>query len=196
MFSIEELGFTKEQLFDKVVDKCVSTLLLDAYAGDGESDDEDGTYKQPSPFQKAMQKRIAAKIDEAVDNIAARNVIPKIEGYLEGFVIQQTNQWGEPKAPPITLVEALMKRADAYMQEPVNYEGKARGENFDSFTPKGTRLTYHIEKYFHHHLQQAMQKIVGAANQHIAGGIGKAVQANLAEILAGMKMDLKITTPR
>lgn len=177
------LGFTKEELQERVIDQIVQSILCGKWYGE---DGEEGI--QGSRFKQELDKRIVAKIDATINALAEKHVLPNVARYIEDLTIQQTNQWGERKGAPVTFVEYLVQRAQAYMQEEVNSSGKTRAEDSYGWGAKQTRITYMIHQHLHHSIETAMKDSLTVAVGEIARGIHETTRIKLNEIAAGMKV--------
>ena len=171
-----DLGLDSQVVEDRVVEHISEMFLHDA---NGHETD----------FNQRVQKLVNSKLDEAVEAIAKRNVLPNLEQYVEDFCLQETSKWGEKKGERLTFTEYLVKRAGAYMAEPVNYAGKTKSE--DSYTWKGTttRVVYLINEHLRHSVSRAMQEALKTINKSIAGGLEAAVKIQMGEL----KEKLRIT---
>ena len=187
--TIESLGLSKDDIADRVVDRVVDQLLHNL-----DDTDEDGNPTGArSQFQDQMRERIKAKIDASVDEVAAKHILPNITAYLETLVMQETNSWGEKKGAPVTFIEYLTQRAEVFMVEPVDHEGKSKRENSrGSWTQKGTRVAYMMDRHLQYSIEHAMKAALANANSQISGGIVEVVKLKLAEVVAGLKVQATI----
>ncbi len=190
---IKELGFTKEEVLDKLVDKMFTTVM-EEYVTEPLSEEEgggEGEYRQPNKFQEKLQELVEKKIDATVDDMAKENVLPNVETYIKELVLQQTNQWGERTGEPVTFLEYMVARAKDYMSEEVDFQGKTKSQSRGyGFNAEGTRIAHMIHKYLRNEIENFVTEALKEANNSIAGGIEKAVKIKLDEI----KKKIKITT--
>jgi hypothetical protein len=183
MITLEALGLSKDEIADRVVEKLAHDLLNMKI---GEPDD--GDYSA-TPFAKEMKARVTAKIHESIEAIAAAHVLPNVQSYLEGFCLQETNAWGEKTAKPVTFTEYLVKRAEAYMQEKVDYNGKTKAEAGGySWDGKQTRINYLINSHLHYRIEAAMKEVIGAGNKTLVEALAKTCEAQLQSIAANLKV--------
>lgn len=182
--TMESLGFTKEELAERVIDR-VATMMLETSVAD-ENGDPTGV---PSQFSHVLEKRIAERIDAAIDTIAGKHVLPNVATYVENLCLQETNKWGERVGKPVTFTEYLVKRAEAYLTEEVDFDGRAKGER-DSFgwRKAGTRVSYLVHQHLQYSIETAMKQALTEANTHIVEGIEKAVKIKLGEVAASLKV--------
>lgn len=184
MLTLEQLGFTKEELQQRVIDQLCKQALV------GVSYDEDGNEAEcDSQFSRRLNDAIKKRIDETINAIAEKSVLPNVASYIENLSLQETNKWGEKHGAPVTFIEYLVGRAEAYLQEPVNYEGKAKREG-DSYSWKGTqtRLVHLVHEHLHHSISTAMKEAMAVANSQIASGIQETVKLKLAEISTALSV--------
>jgi hypothetical protein len=173
------LGITKEDLQKQIIDKAVSELL------GGEVDFD-------ALFREAIDTRAREIVEQATNSIAKEVIEPKVVGLIEGLTFQETNSWGEPKKPAKTWREMLIERAENWLSEKVNYNGKAKGEEWGwSWSPNTTRIAYMVDKHLQYEIKSAMEKALAEVNSQIAGGIAGAVKTSLAQVLTKLKVEVK-----
>jgi len=185
---IESLGFTKEELQQRVIDQICSQLLHSV------SVDEEGDEHQiASQLQREMAGRVRTAIDESVTALADKHVLPKVDEMIRNIALQETTRWGEKKGQAISFTEYLIQRAQAYMVEKVDYEGREKGER-DSYSWNGTqtRITHMIHKYLQFEIEKAMKQALEVANGAIATGIQETVKLTLSKIVEGVSTSVKL----
>jgi hypothetical protein len=93
------LGFTKEDLQNRVVDQICDRLLT--------SGDEEGhSWINESKLQKDLDELIRQRIDERVTALANEHVLPNVQAIIENWTLQETSQWGEE------MTDQMKKRID------------------------------------------------------------------------------------
>jgi hypothetical protein len=188
MINLASLGITEEQLVEKIVDNTVQRLLTSV--GYDEEGDE---FVDDSRLVKNLNDITKKLIDAKVEQLADAHVKPLIESRLESLVLQQTSQWGEKRGTPVTFIEYLVQRADAYMVEPVDHDGKTRGESGSSYwSSKTTRVSHMIDRHLKYSIETAMQQALKDANSSITKGLADAVKIALAEVQAKLKVEVKV----
>lgn len=183
--TLKMLGLSKDELADKLVDRMAEQLLTEL------TWDEDGTeYREGSGLKQQLTKLVKTHIDGAVQRLADEHVLPRVSEMIENLTLQRTNEWGEKKGQPVTFVEYMIQRAEAYMREEVNFEGKSKTENgnYGSWSKSGTRVSFMVNKHLHYSIETAMKQALADANKSIAGGINDAVKIGLQNVLAGLKV--------
>lgn len=184
--TLEAIGITKEELQSRVVEQIAQELLTI------EAVDEDGDpFREQSKFAKGISELVRERINDHVAKIAEAHVLPRVGELVDNIVLQETNKWGEKRGAPMTLIEYLTSRAEAYLREEVSYDGKSKGH--DSYSWKGTqtRIAYLVHQHFHYAIEQAMGQAVKSANSVIVGGIQETVRLKLGEIAAALKVEVK-----
>lgn len=179
------LGFTQEELQARVVDQLCEKLLT------GMEYDPDSETECPvaSRFQQAIAARVKQHVEETINAIAEAKVLPNVREYIETLSLQATNEWGEKRGESVTFVEYLVQRAQAYMQEKVNFEGKSKAvANGYSWNGTQTRLTHLIHQHLHYSIEHAMKDALTSATAQIAKGIHETARLKLNEIAASMKV--------
>jgi len=189
-FSCEQIGLNQEELQERIVDGLAEKLLYKYVV------DEEGDFQADSPIKKRLDKLIQETIDGEVERLGQKFIIPKIQALIEGAAIQATNQWGETKGEPKTFIEYLVDRADAYMREPVDYNGKSKSElsSYDSnrFKRSSTRLTWQVDNKLQYAIDAAMKTIIKGANESLADSLSKTVRFRIKEIADSVKVETKI----
>lgn len=184
---LESLGFTKKELQDRVVES-VSRKVLESVGYDEEGDE----VSTESKFLRTVEKRVKAHIDTSIQALAEKHILPNVAAYIENLTIQETNRWGEKAGTKVSFIEYLTQRADHYMREDVNYEGKTKTEaNGYSWSRSQTRVAHMIDKHLHYSIESAMKDALANANSAIVGGIQETVKIKLAEVANGLKLTVK-----
>jgi hypothetical protein len=186
---LTDLGIGKEELLNRVVDKITDQVMNSYYSGE-----DDDQIARTSQFARKLSERAEKAVDQAVNSIADKYVLPKVEEMVENLTLQETNRWGEKTGKRMTFVEYLVARAETYMTEQVNYDGKSKEESRDSYSFKGqcSRVAYMIHQHLHHSIKTAMEQALGNLNSTVAKGLEETVKLKLAETLASFKVTTKI----
>ncbi len=182
--SFEDLGISKEDLAERVVE-----TIAERYVNDT-SFDENGRpdYTKPTALAERLKILVAERIDAGLKKVIDEHILVDAEDYLKTMMLQETNQWGEKKGGPYTLIEWLQKRATTYLTEQVDSSGYDKASKGYGWSGCQTRLTHIIHQHFHYHIEETLKAVVKDANQQIAGGIQKAVEVQLQNILAKVKV--------
>jgi len=186
--NIEQLGLKKEELHNLIVERTVRELL------DSQGLDEDGdAYLGDSPFATEMKRLIQDEIKRHVAETAEKHCLPLVGQHIEEVVLQETNKWGEKVGTPMTFVEYLVARAEGYLLEPVNYEGKAKAESGSySWRKSQTRIAHMIDKHLEFSIETAMKGALKNVNSAISTGIAETVKIKLAEIVDKLKVSAEV----
>ena len=93
----------------------------------------------------------------------------------------------------MTFKEYIAHRAEAYMSENVNYHGKSKAEDGDSYNwrSEGPRLTVLMRNYIRETLEAAAKAAVNDVNKVIADNIGKAAKQAIAQAGAAIKVSVQ-----
>lgn len=184
--SLEALGITADVLTDRIVDKAVERLLS------SNNFDEDGEeYVVPSGLKQRLDKAVKVQIDGKIAALAEQHVLPRVSEMIENLTLQATNNWGEKTGAPVTFIEYLTQRADAYMQEPVNHNGKTKTEDSYSWSKSTSRVAYLINSHLHYSIETAMKNALANANSSIAKGLEDAVKTALQSATAKLNVTVK-----
>ena len=182
--NLQALGFTKEELQNRVIDRICAQVLR------GTFHDEDGSpYEGTSQFGQQLNAFVQEQISAQIAAMAEAHIAPNVAEFVENLVLEETNQWGEKKGKKWTLVEYIVERATQYMQEPVDYSGKGKGKR-DSYSWKseGTRLAHMVNKHLHYTIENAVEEMLRSANKQLADGIEGTVKTQLAKLTKSIKV--------
>jgi len=171
--TLEDLGLTREELCERVVHRLCAN------------------FSEYADMESHLEQKIRDAADAAVARLADEHVLPNVNEFIENLTLQKTNCWGESQGKSLTFVEYLVERAEAYMKETVNYEGKPKGTDSYSWTGKGTRLAYMIDKHLHFSIEKAMKEALETANKSIVDGLEQTVKIKLEEIAKSLKVTVK-----
>jgi hypothetical protein len=188
--SLEALGITTEELQDRVIDKIVGRILTNR-EWDYETEEE---YESNSDFARKLKKRVQEMIDQKINDMADKHILPNVSQYIENLTLQETNKWGEKKGESVTFIEYLANRAEEYMREEVDLDGKGKGEqaSYSWSGSKQSRITYLIHRHLQYSISEAMKNALKIANASIADGIQETVKMKLAEVVNGIKLSVSV----
>ena len=188
MLDLEQLGFTKQELQERVIERlCQQALETYSLNEDG----DENPWAADSQFSKRLTDSVREQIDKKITALAQAHVIPSVGELIEGMTLQSTNQWGEKTGAKLTFVEYLVSRAGAYMQEKVNSEGRSKEESGGySWSGTQTRITHLINSYLHREIEKAMKGALAVAVGSVARGIHETARLKLNEIAASMKVSV------
>lgn len=185
---IESLGFTKEELQERVIER-ICRQVLESTGYDPDSGEE---YPVESTFKRAVDQRVKETINTSINELAEKYVLPNVAQYIENLTLQATNKWGEKVGEPVTFIEYLTQRAEAYMQEKVDFQGKSKDENNGySFNGTQTRITHLVHQHLHYSIETAMKQALAIANSSIASGIQETVKLKLDELSKNLSVQVK-----
>lgn len=186
----EQLGITPDDIADRVATK-IATTMLASFTDDFDDDTgEPIKTETPTKFRSLVQARVNAKVSAAVDAITERVLGNALETKITALRFPQTNSYGEPKAEPLTLLEFIAKRADTYLSEQVDHEGRSGGAMYGS--ARNPRVVWMLEKYLASRIKDSMDTALRAANAQIVGGIEATVKANLKDIADRLSAKVEI----
>lgn len=185
-FSCEQIGLSKEELQERIVES-IADRMLHQYVTDDE-----GEFRDNSPIKLRLDKLITASIDAEVERIGNEFIAPKIEALIEGATLQATTAWGEPKGEPKTFIEYLVERAEVFMVEDVDSSGRGKSQlsEYDrrNFRAAGKRLPVMIDKHLQYQVDTAMKAIIAGANQSLTESLTETVRIRLKEVADKVKV--------
>lgn len=172
-----DLGLTQDELREQVIDRAAQKLRDSIDTGD---------YGH-------LDRIVKEATDKAVTRYIEKTIVPMIQKDIEAITFQATNEWGEKRGKKVTFREYLVERAEKWLREEVNYEGKPRGTDSFSWKPFQTRVAHMIHQHLHYSIENAVKEMLKKANEHIVGGIQETVKFKLAEIQTALtiKTDVK-----
>lgn len=186
-FSFESLGISKEDLTEKLLDR-----LVEEFSTEVSWDENGNDTHRASNLAKKMKAEITSHLDATVHRLAEEHVLPRVTEIVEGLVIQRTNSWGEKTGTPTTFIEYLISRADEYMREDVDLNGKAKNESGGhSWSKSTTRITHLVNAHLKYSIETAMKQALATANKGIVGGLEAAVKHALADAYNKLKVEVK-----
>ena len=183
MSALQEFGFTKEEIEQKVVAKIADQLLTE-YFYDAETGEEPRDTHLAIKFHEIIKKYV----DRQINKLAEEYVVPHVKEIIESVCIRATNQWGEAKGEPKTFVEYLTESAQAYLSQPVNYEGKPETSSYGRNTQ--TRLVHLVHQHLHYSIDTAMKNAVEIVKAKIAPALEETCKMKLNEITSTLKVSL------
>lgn len=185
---IKALGLSPEKLQQMIVDQAVEQLLS------GRGYDEDGDMVvDDSKLTKRITELAMSRINEKIEKLAAEHLLPKLDAHIDTLVLQQTTQWGEKQGAPMTVTEYLVSRANAYMGDEVDLQGRSKAESGDSYNWRkhSTRIAFAIDKHLQFHISSAMEKALKDANAVMAKGLHEACRIAINEAAAKFAVVVK-----
>lgn len=186
--TLESLGFTQQELQERVVDQLCKQILQSV----GYDYDNDEEMDVDSKFAKTVEKRTKEHIDATINAMAEKHILPNVSAFIENLVLQNTNEWGEKRGQKVTFIEYLTQRAEAYMQEKVDFQGNAKGRDSYNWNGTQTRLTHMVEKHLHYSIENAMKQSLQIATSAISTGIQETVKVKLSEIATQLKTSVSV----
>ena len=186
--NIDQLGISQETLVNMVVDKIASSILDSRIEGD------DFSSHVELQFEKRVGEQVKKAIEQGIEKVIGQTTQDAIENAVRTMVdsttFTETSRYGEPKKPPITWREMLVSKAEHYLSEPVDSDGKPKGQGGYDSRYDATRAAWLIYRYMGKELHDAAAKMLANANAQIVGGMKKAIEQKLSEIT------VSLTAPR
>jgi len=184
---LDSLGFKENEIKDRVVE-CIAEQVLHNKMFE---QDEDGECGHETEFNQHLQEHIEKRITDTIEALAEKHLLPNVTKYIEDLCLQDSNRWGEKQGEPFTITEYIVKKAEEYMMQPVDHQGKPKGEYSSGWSSKDTRVMYLINAHLAFNIKIAMEDAVKAANSQISKGIQMAVEANLTEMVSKLKCSVQ-----
>lgn len=182
------LGLSREEIIERVIARIASGLL----EVEGVDEYGDSVGPRPSNLQARLQAAVQKRADEKIAEIAEREILPRVGTFVETLTLQETNRWGEKTGKSMTFIEYLIQRAETYLTEQVDHQGKSASECERGYFSKYTsRTAFLIEWHLKHAIETAMRKAVADANKTIVGGLQEAVKIALEDVGKRLKVEVK-----
>jgi hypothetical protein len=192
--NLQELGFTQDELQQRVVNTICDRLLKNVYSyPDPESDPfaEGGTVDrtEPTALFKALQVKIKSTVDARIDAIAEQHVLPKVGEFIETLTLQERTKWGEKVGKPMSLIEYMVERCNHYLTEKVDSHGRNQSQGSYHWNASQTRITNMVHEHLHYTIQNAMHEAVKNLNSALVDGIAETVKIKVNEVVANLKIE-------
>lgn len=182
--TLESLGISQDVLAEKLVEK-ISDRFFMALHFDPEGDEWLGDTKIANKISDMAKTRL----NEIVDQIGEKHVLPRVTELFETLVLQRTSEWGEKKGETISFTEYMVQRADSWLREPVDRSGKTKADSGGyQWSASGSRAQYLIDKHLQYHVETAMQGALKNANDSIIGGLESAMRIQLKTVADKLKV--------
>ncbi len=182
---LKELGMTENDIIERVVEKIADQML---YGKTADLDYDETVEGGSTNFRKAVDQLLKTKIDEAIANVANKHTVPQLEEFIEQFCIKETNAYGEKKGEDKTFIEYLTARADVWLKEQVNHNGKSEAEDSYSWRANTTRAAYLVDSHLQYSISTALKNALNEINKQIAEGLDGAVKIQLKQALDNLKV--------
>jgi hypothetical protein len=184
--TLKSLGLDIESLGDRIVDQCVEALLRST-GFDPETEEE---TRYESRFKREIEARIQKAVDSKIAALAEEHLLPRVGEMIEAANLRQTNNYGEPKGEPMTFIEYIAARAEAYMSEPVDCQGKTKQEGGYGWKSEGPRLTVLMKLHIKDTLDKEAKAAVCDVNKVIAKNIEQAAKDAINSAAASLKVSV------
>lgn len=170
-----DLGITKEELQDRIVQRIADNTLNSMFV-----DDEGNVHERAdSKFKQKASDMIASAIDAGVRQMIDKYVASNLSGTLLNLSFQKTNNYGEKKGEPQTLMEFIADSINTYLKEQVDKDGKSKPHDSYGWKPEGTRAYWLVNKSIRDNMHEAINTTLKDSNTTIADAISEAVKMNV-----------------
>lgn len=176
--TLETLGITQDKVLDAVVERIVDEIY-----------DEDRGLDIESKVKAIIKERVDSGLQKAV----TEHVVPNAKDLIANMIIQKTNNYGEAKEPPQTLIEYAVKYCEDYMMTNVDYDGKDKLRvGAYGWQAKSTRLAHMIDKHLQFHVETAVKTAMTDIGQTVGKALAETMKLRLAEAAAAMKVAVSL----
>lgn len=186
MIALDDIGLTKEELQDRVIETICDRLLEESSIDEWESES-----RVPSGFRNRLESRIQEQVIARLDAMCAQHLNGSALGKIEEMVIQLTNSYGEKIGKPMTLIEFATKRCEDFMMESVDHTGKTKGQS-DSYGWKATdsRLAWLIDRHLKLKIEEGVKAAMVDPVQSIGRALAETAKIKLKEIADKLRVEV------
>ena len=128
-----------------------------------------------------LRERVEQLVEEVVIRKCDEVVRPVIEAGVEGFVIEQTNTFGEKKGEPVTFAEYVTQIAETWLGQKVDHSGKAVDSGAYGGREAQSRLTHLLDEHLQYRISGAMKDAVNVVVAKIAPAIATTCELKVKE---------------
>jgi hypothetical protein len=183
--SLQELGFTREEIEQKVIEK-IATDLMSEYVYET---DTGASYPENSRLARRFHEVIKKQVDRQMERLAEEYIVPNVKSLIEGVAIKNTNVYGEEKGETQTFVEYLTAMAQNYLSQTVDFQGKPVERNSYNSNAQ-TRLIHLVNQHLHHAIECAMKDAADIVKQQLGKSLEETAKIKLAEIASSIKIQV------
>ena len=172
---LTDLGISEAELREQLLERATQGIV-DAFVHDEEIN---------SVFKGIVEEAADASAERA----SAEVIGPLFDTGIESVILQQTTRWGDAVGEPVTFREYLVQRAEGYLVERVDFEGKTEKESrHHQFKASQTRIAYMIDQHLQYHITTMMKDAMGQVNAALAEGVAEAVKIKIGEVADSLKL--------
>ncbi len=184
--TLKALGISPEELGNRIVDQAVDVLM----SSTGFDPDTEEETRYESRFKREIEARVQKAVDEKIAALAAEHLIPRVGELIEKANLRKTNTYGEPKGEPMTFIEYIASRAEVYMAEGVDIQGRSKAEGDYNWKSAGPRLTVLMRGYIRATLESHAKAAVTDVNKVIAANLEKAARDAIQQAAGALKVNV------
>jgi hypothetical protein len=182
---LNEFGFTKQEIEEKVVSKIADDLMSE-YVYDPET----GVDAKDTHLAIKFHEIIRKHVERQLNKLAEEYIVPNVRTLIESVCLQATNQWGEKIGEQKTFIEYLTESANNYLSQPVDYQGKPVERNRYNQNEQ-TRLVHLVNQHLHYSIESAMKDAVDQVKKSIGPALEQTCKIKLNEIVGKLKVEVK-----
>jgi hypothetical protein len=170
---LKDLGITRKDVLDKLVDRLQEAFMPMDADGDG------------SGFEAELHKEMTQRIEEGVRKALCDFTAPAIAEYCRKFVLNPTSEWGEKKGDSLTFVDYLVKSGRDFLEQPVDPWGKPA--NTYGSDKKKTRLAFLATEALSDEIRKAAESYLKNQREILNKAMADALMAKAGEIVRVLK---------
>jgi len=184
---LKELGFTQEELQQKVVE----TIVHDLMKQKNYDYDEDCACLGDSAFSRKLSSMMDDKIEESMRAMFEQKASGEIKVMIDEFIINHTDKCGEKINESESLSQFIVKKAESILNERVKFNG-VKSDSYNS-RDTTTRLEYMFNKAFDGKVSKLIDESVDHIKQTIENSLEESIQQRISTAFTKMRANLTIS---
>lgn len=173
---LEQVGITKDELIDRIVDKALGITADHRQTGEETWED--------IPLSSVVDAKITSAIGSLVDKMK-----PMIEGRINEIMnaeiekvftspFQPVTRWGEPKGEMTTIRDIIAKEATDYWSKKVD---SSNGKEYTGFGNGEERAVYYARKVMSEFYEKELVKTVKKMAEDLKSKIPETIAKEISE---------------
>jgi CRISPR/Cas system type I-B associated protein Csh2 (Cas7 group RAMP superfamily) len=174
--SIEDLGITKQEMQDRVVNQLCNEIT-------GRHDDEsEYSYFSESSIKTKMREYLQEIVDKKTREVIDEKVLANFEKYLQELIIKPSSRWGEKEEAPVSIEDYIEKTISLTMAETVDSTGRGREDrSYSYYGSHSTRLEYLINRKISAEIETSFKSVLVDVKASLQSHIEAQIKNKLTE---------------
>lgn len=176
---LEALGFSREEIQNKIVDAAVEDLLSGVSV-----DDEGNAHRMASRLRESFNTELTQRIADTVSNLVSTLVTPE---YIRATTFPRYSKYGEKKGDPLTFKEFVEQCVSKILDAKVDDSGKILEPGSYGYDRGKHFMSGLVEKAVERELREAIQKGLINIQQEVTNALKAAATEIITKITASIK---------